>query len=265
MLTTDLREEGDTLYALLESAGPTLGSRVTQFKGWSAWDVLAHLHDSDQLALAALGDEDEFNKILTSIMTAMGGGESAIDFSRRRLGSMPYLDLVRKWRATFQQMCDAFDETDPERKLPWFGPPMRVRMFATARLMETWAHGQALFDLMGLERVESDRIRNVVFIGVRTYSFCFVNRGLTVPEPMPFVDLEAPSGARWTYGDESDTDFVRGSAVDFAKVVTQVRNVADTELVVSGEAATEWMAIAQCFAGLPEDPPKSGTRHPSPQ
>jgi hypothetical protein len=43
-------------------------------------------------------------------------------------------------------------------------------------------------------------------------------------------------------------------------VVTQVRAVADTELQVTGDTARRWMAIAQCFAGPPQDPPAPGSR-----
>jgi len=34
----------------------------------------------------------------------------------------------------------------------------------------------------------------------------------------------------------------------------------DTALQVVGAPANRWMAIAQCFAGPPEDPPVPGTR-----
>ena len=53
---------------------------------------------------------------------------------------------------------------------------------------------------------------------------------------------------------------IEGSATEFCQVVTQVRNIADTRLKVAGEAATRWMAIAQCFAGPPETPPAPGSR-----
>jgi hypothetical protein len=33
--------------------------------------------------------------------------------------------------------------------------------------------------------------------------------------------------------------------------VTQRRNVADTGLLISGETATDWMSVAQAFAGPP--------------
>jgi hypothetical protein len=44
---------------------------------------------------------------------------------------------------------------------------------------------------------------------------------------------------------------VHGSAIDFCLVVTQRRHLADTALVVEGDAAQEWMALAQAFAGPP--------------
>jgi uncharacterized protein (TIGR03084 family) len=133
-------------------------------------------------------------------------------------------------------------------------------MFTTARLMETWAHSHAVYDLKGVERTYHDRIRNIVAIGVKTFGWTFVNRELEVPGPPPFVRLTAPSGAIWEYNDPSDEERIEGSAVDFCLTVAQVRNVADTQLRVVGDVAKRWMSIAQCFAGAPVDPPKPGYR-----
>jgi uncharacterized protein (TIGR03084 family) len=137
---------------------------------------------------------------------------------------------------------------------------MGVQMFTTARYMETWAHGQAIYDLKQVEREHTDRIKNVCAIGVKTFGWTFVNRGLEPPGPPPYVRLTAPSGAIWEYNDESDTERIEGDAVDFALTVTQVRNVKDTGLRVTGDVATRWMEIAQCFAGGPVDPPPPGYR-----
>ena len=145
-------------------------------------------------------------------------------------------------------------------RAPWFGPDMGIAMMATARQMETWAHGQDIYDLLHVQRRNSDRIRNVCHIGVRTFGWTFVNRGLETPSSIPYVRLESPSGAVWEWNDPSDADCVSGSAVEFAHVVTQGRNIAETDLNVVGDAATSWMAIAQCFAGPPEDPPPPGHR-----
>jgi uncharacterized protein (TIGR03084 family) len=67
----------------------------------------------------------------------------------------------------------------------------------------------------------------------------------------------APSGAdTWTWGDPSAANTVRGPALDFCLVVTQRRHVDDTALDVQGDAAREWISIAQAFAG----PPGEGRR-----
>jgi hypothetical protein len=55
----------------------------------------------------------------------------------------------------------------------------------------------------------------------------------------------------WTWGPGDAPDTVRGKAYDFCMVATQRRNLADTSLTVSGDAAMEWMKIAQAFAGPP--------------
>src|SRR3546814_6437415 len=134
---------------------------------------------------------------------------------------------------------------------------MSVRMFATAGQREVWAHARAIWDGLGLERTCTDRLSNIAVICVKTFGWTFVNRGLPVPETVPYVRLTAPSGAVWDWNDPASAVSVAGDAVAFCRVCTQVRNVADTDLAVRGEAAVRWMALAQCFAGPPEDPPRS--------
>ena len=116
---------------------------------------------------------------------------------------------------------------------------------------------------MRVERTHTDRLRHIAEIGVRTFGVD-VRRtaGSRCPGPPPYVRLVAPSGAIWEWNEPSETSRVTGSAVDFCRTVTQVRNVADTSLEVVGDVAQRWMAIAQCFAGGASDPPKPGTRAP---
>lgn len=140
---------------------------------------------------------------------------------------------------------------------------MSVRSSITARLMETWSHAQAIYDLLGVPREDGDRIKNVAVLGVNTFGWTFVNRGEAVPEHKPFVRLTAPSGELWQWNEPSKTQIIEGSATQFCQVVTQTRNIADTSLKVTGDVATEWMTVAQCFAGPPREPPVPGTRRSS--
>ena len=136
---------------------------------------------------------------------------------------------------------------------------MSARSSITALQMETWAHGHEVFDLLGVERVEADRIKNIVVIGVNTFGWAYTVRGLDVPSAKPFVELTAPSGAVWTFGEESD-DRVVGYAVGFAQAVTKTRHWTDTDVQALGEGARGWMDIAQCFAGGVSPPPAAGSR-----
>jgi uncharacterized protein (TIGR03084 family) len=144
-------------------------------------------------------------------------------------------------------------------RIPWYGPPMSAASFATARLMETWAHGQDVADALGVERAPTDRLRHVAFLGVRALPNSYRVRDLTVPDAPVRVELVAPSGGMWVWGDEGAADVVLGPALDFCLVVTQRRHVDDTALVASGPVATEWLRLAQAFAGPagPGRPPKA--------
>ncbi len=256
----DLQAEGDELYALLKDSDTGFWTQTSTFKQWTVWDVIAHLHFSDHMALTSLSGEAGFRKLLQEVMAV----KSARKFTNQWLTvdghSITGPDLLERWRQVFLQLCKALREADPAERFAWVGPGMKARMFATARQMETWAHGWEIYDLMNLPRQHSDRLRNIVTIGVRTYGWTFTNRKLEVPEQVPYVALTAPSGELWTFNDADSAHRISGDAVEFCQVVTQVRNIADTRLQVEGDNARAWMEIAQCFAGPPEEPPAAGTR-----
>jgi uncharacterized protein (TIGR03084 family) len=171
--------------------------------------------------------------------------------------------LLAEWREFYLPMAQRFEQADAKRRLKWLGPDMSVRSSISARLMETWAHGQEVYDHLGVARVDTDRIRNIAQLGVNTFGWTFRVHGQEIPGDAPRVTLRAPSGAIWEWNSGNSTDHIQGSATEFCQVVTQTRNIADTGLQVSGAVAGQWMAIAQCFAGPPERPPAIGERHPS--
>jgi uncharacterized protein (TIGR03084 family) len=126
---------------------------------------------------------------------------------------------------------------------------MSVRSFTTARLMEAWSHGLDALDAAGVTPVDTDRLRNIAHIGYATRDFAYRNRGLE-PNPEPLrVELAAPSGATWTWGPEDAPNRITGPAGDFCRVVTQRIHYTDTALEYEGDAAEEFLRIAQAFAG----------------
>jgi len=253
----DFRAESEALFALLNAADVAAFDESTQFKGWTINMVLEHLHFWNMMAGYQLTDEDRLTRTLREIGEHAGGmrGLEAAHFE-----IFSGRDLLDSWRANVHQTADLFAAADPKRRLKWAGPEMSARSSITARLMETWAHGQEVYDHLGVVRVNQDRIRNIVVLGVNTFGWTYQTRGEMPPGAMPYLELTAPSGEVWTYGDDNANERIEGPAEAFCQVVTQVRNVADTDLKTTGDGARDWMSKAQCFAGGPEMPPAPGTR-----
>lgn len=260
-LCDDLRAECEELADLVESFSSLQWQAATGFFHWTPWDEIAHLLYFDETALQALDDADAFARearILTVRTTVDGEAISAI--ARSVYGHLDGPRLVARWRRGFGPLVDRLAVLSPRDRLPWYGPTMSVRSFATARLMECWAHGQDVWDAVRQRRPVHARLAHVAHLGVATFAWSFVVRGLPVPPRMPFVTLDGPEGARWTWGEPASAERISGSAEDFCLVVTQRRHVADSRLCVEGVIAAHWMTVAQCFAGAAAVGPGPGTR-----
>ena len=199
------------------------------------------------------GFAEEMNRLLGAGTT----GESADDITLAPYRAMAADELLAAWRANRSALDAAGATLDNDTRVAWYGPSMGAKSFLTARLMEAWAHGQDIVDALddGADRPPTDRLRHISQLGVITRGWTYVNRGLEVPSAAVRIELTSPSGASWTFGDEGAPESIVGPALDFCLVTTQRRHVDDTDLVVTGAAARDWMKKAQLFAGPPSDGP----------
>lgn len=256
----DLLAEYQALAQLCATMAPADWQRKTDFYGWTPWDEVAHLCYFDQTALQSATDAAAFQQGAVELSHAMAQGLEISTIARTTFQGLDGPALLALWRQRFEALVEALSRLDPKDRLPWYGPSMSARSFATARLMETWAHGQDVWDVLGRERPASMRLKHIAHIGVTTFGWTFVNRGLPVPTTVPHVELTAPDGSLWTWGEPSASDWVRGASQDFCLLVTQRRHRDDTALQWSGEAAEQWTRMAQCFAGPAVDGPQPGLR-----
>ncbi len=252
-------DESAALHALATSLDARDFSRPTAFKAWTTDRILQHLHCWNTAVRLALADGAGFRSWYETTLPARVSGTLHL-FERDQCQGLTGHALAAAWRDGVDDTARAFSAVDAKTRVPWAALDMSARSSVTARLMETWAHGQAIYDLMGRRRLDTDRIQGIAILGVNTFGWTFKNRGLPPPGPQPYVALTAPSGAAWTFGDPAAADRVAGDATAFCQVVTQTRNIADTSLSVTGPVAHAWMTIGQCFAGPPENPPQPGAR-----
>ncbi len=245
-LCDDLAAEHAALDAIVAGLDEAQWSLPTPAEGWSVRDQIAHLAYSDVAAYLAAAEPDGF----TSDLAAVPRGER----QQRQLAigrAMSGRQLLHWWRLSRAAMVEAFRRLDARARLPWFGPSMSARSFATARLEETWGHGQDVVDALGVTREPTDRLRHVAHLGVITRVYSFTNQGRPAPTVDVRVEVVSPGGSVWSWGDVEAVDRVTGPALDFCLVVTRRRHVADTRLAVSGSVAEEWMLRAQAYAGPP--------------
>jgi uncharacterized protein (TIGR03084 family) len=244
-LLDDLRAEQADLRAIVRSADL---STPTPAEGWDVRDAISHLAGTDVEATLSMTDPDAFLAKLPEVGADIDGFLTRQLTERRGLAREAFL---AQWHDGFEALVAAFEEVDPAAKLPWYGPPMSPASFATARIMEYWAHGQDVADALGVTRTPTDRLRHICHIGFRTRGFSYANRGLEPPAVDVRLELSGPDGETWTYGPDDAAEKVTGPALDFCLLVTQRRHRDDVAVVAHGAAADEWLSIAQAYAGPP--------------
>lgn len=247
-LAEDLAAESADLRGLLAPLSEPDWSRSTPAPGWTVADQVSHLAHFDDVAVRSATEPEAFAAELERIDAAGGIDPDAVAVAYRHLSGA---DLLPWFDAARARLVEVFAHLDPSLRVPWFGPSMSAASSLTARIMETWAHGQDVADTLGVTRTPTARLRHVAHIGVGARAFSFAAHGRDLPADPIRVELAAPDGGTWTWGPEDATDRVTGPAPAFCLAVTQRRHRDDVDLTIDGAAATAWMEIAQAFAGKP--------------
>jgi uncharacterized protein (TIGR03084 family) len=258
-LTADLMAESASLEEILGPLAPPDWQLPTPAEGWTIADQVSHLAYFDEATLLSIRDPDLFRRDAEALTGRGSDFPDQIAAEYRHLGAA---ELLRWFRSARQALLHGYASVDPAARLPWYGLDMGPASSVTARLMETWAHGQDVADTLGLQRPATGRLRHIAHLGVSSLPYSYAVNGLPRPRTPIRVELAAPEGGQWTWGPEDATDRVSGTALDFCLVVTQRRHRTDTGLVITGQTAGQWIAIAQAFAGEAGRgrPPRSETR-----
>jgi uncharacterized protein (TIGR03084 family) len=247
-LLADLEAETEALRALLTPLTDADWRQLTPAPGWTIADQVSHLASFDEVAITSATDTEAFAVLLAEV-NADGGVNP--DTVAARYREKTGAELLAWFGQARGELLGVFAALDPGARVPWFGPPMSVASSVTARLMETWAHGQDVADTVGVQRAPTARLRHVAHIGVGARAFSYLAHRLPPPAEPVRVELTAPAGELWTWGPAEAADRVTGPALDFCLLVTQRRHLTDTAVTATGAGAEQWLAIAQSFAGPP--------------
>jgi uncharacterized protein (TIGR03084 family) len=252
-LVADLRAEGDEIDGLVAALPAAGWTADTPAAGWTVAHQVAHLAWTDRRALLAVTNPAAFQAELAELAstTPLERMDELVDAAADVGAVTPPGELLERWRHGRAELAEAILDVPDGARLPWYGPPMTAASMATARLMETWAHGNDIADAIGTTRIPTARLRHVAHIAVRTRDWAFVVRTLPPPGEPFRVELTGPAGERWTWGPEDAAQRVTGPALDLCLLATQRIHRADTALTATGPDADRWLDIAQAFAGPP--------------
>ncbi|MBV6700860.1 TIGR03084 family metal-binding protein [Kitasatospora aureofaciens] len=251
-LLADLRAESAVLDALVAELPAAEWARPTPAEGWTIAHQIAHLAWTDDWTNCSARDGDAFTAAIGSHFgSLLAAGRDPVEEGAAEGSTEEPHALLARWRAGREDVQAALAAAPADVRLPWFGPPMKPTSMVTARLMETWAHGQDVADALGVTREPSARLRHIAHLGLRTLGFAFTLHGRPAPQDPIRLELTAPDGTLWALGPAGAADLVSGPALDFCLLVTQRRHPDDLALTATGPTATAWLPIAQVFAGAP--------------
>lgn len=234
-LLGDLAAEHQVLDDLVAPLLPEVWAKPSPSPGWTLAHQIHHLDVSEGAALLALT------------------GRSDQIFSSGGWPGPPLPDdpaeVLDNWRTSRAASLEAMFSLDAKDPVIWGDGPMSCRSFATARLMETWAHGLDCFTTAGVEPVDTDRLRHVAHIGYRALPYAFRSQEVEQPAPLSELRLElvSPSGETWVYGDPDAPQAITGSASHWCRVATRRMAAVDSHLVASGPLAQAVLTVARAY------------------
>ena len=241
-ILADLVAEQQSLDQYLQGIRDRDWDRPTPAKGWSIRDQVSHLASSEEYAHNAI---EEGGSRLAEVAD-FADGTAFTDAGVRKGRELRPQAVIEWWRGARARVVESLSRADPARRIPWFAGEMAASTFATARLMETWAHGLDVHHAFDDEPEDTDRIRHVCWLGWRALPYAFRHAGEDYERPVR-LELIGPHYQKWVFGPDGTDQAIRGNAGDWARVAVQRRDANETSLSAEGETAKTALRVARAY------------------
>ena len=244
----DLAVQHAELWSILEPMTEAEWRAETPCEGWTAADVVLHLRQTDELALASLRGE-----LASSIEDFIGaGGDDGVDAAaaaavagaRGTTGE----ETGRAWWATTARLRAELARVDPSARLRWVAGDLSARTLAATRLAECWIHTGDVAAAIGVSLAPTNRLRHVARLAWRTLPYAFARAGEELHGSVAF-DLVGPDGERWEFGlaDEPAT-IVTGSGAALCQIAGRRLDPTAAPVVATGVDAEPVLRLVRTYA-----------------
>lgn len=238
------------LVGLGEALDEAAWARPSPCAGWSVSDVVLHLAQTDEMALASLDHRmeahlDELASTWASAGDVDVGAGLLVAEQRGATGA----EVFARWQAATAALRARFATYDPHERVTWVAGQLSAMTLATTRLAECWIHTTDVAGGLGIPLAPTDRLRPIARLAWRTLPYAFARAGRPAPGPVSF-HLTGPSGDAWHLDPDGVVapTVVAGPAWDLCRVAGQRAAAADTALVAEGPAAAAVLELVRTFA-----------------
>ncbi|HEY5014061.1 MAG TPA: maleylpyruvate isomerase family mycothiol-dependent enzyme [Acidimicrobiia bacterium] len=246
----DLAAQHAELRSLVEACTESDWSRPTPCEGWDVADVLLHLVQTDELAVAsARGDLDRFRSGFLGTrdetsLTVDAAAAAQVEVERAIGGAA----IAARWERSSANLLAELRAGDPHRRVTWVAGQLSLQTLATTRLAESWIHTGDIAAALGVELAPTNRLRHVTRLAWRTLPYAFAQAGLALSGPVA-LDLVGPDGDRWHFApDEPALTTIRGRASEFCALAARRLTPAHTSLVGEGPDAAAVLQLVRTYA-----------------
>lgn len=241
-ILADLVAEQQLLDQYLQSIRDRDWGTKTPAAGWDVRDQVSHLAWSEEYAYNAL--EEGGSRLADAFHHESGELFTAVGVQQGR--TMRPQEVIEWWRGSRAKVVDSLSRKDPTERIPWFAGSMSAKAFATARQMETWAHGLDIHASFGDESEDSTRLRHIAWLGWRSLPYAFELAGEDYTEPVR-VELIGPDYSKWVYGPGDTSQVIRGSAGEFCRVAVRRLAANMTSLRTEGDIAALALRVVRAY------------------
>lgn len=242
----DYEAEQHALYDVLCGVSSAADwTRPTPAAGWDVRDQVAHLADTEEIAVDTMLDGP---RSLNVEAARYPSGEAFTEAGCDRGRAMSGADVREWWWAAAARCREELGRYDRSARVPW-GLGMGWRSFVTARLMEHWAHGLDIRAGLGVPADDTDRLRHVAWICTSALPYAFHVAKVTPPEGHTLrVEVTGPSGEAWSFGPDDATDRITGPAGQWCRLAVQrISRDQATDLAADGPLADLALTHARAF------------------
>lgn len=244
-----LSEQHAELDGLLAPLDDERWSRPSACEGWSVADVVVHLAQTDEMALASL--DGRFSATLDGLLAGLppvGSLDAAVDAMVVKERGEPAAAVYARWSRAASELRTQFAVCNPRRRVQWVAGELSAWTLAATRLSESWIHtGDVAFGL-GVTREPAPRMEHVARLAWRTLPHAFARAGRELTGPVAF-HLTGPGGDDWRFEPELDAvTVVRGPAADLCAVAARRVPASETALTGVGPDAEAVLELVRTWA-----------------